>query len=333
MNLPQVILGKSIVVNGVSTNGRIKIDNRSSKDYIAASNLYGGVDRAYGIRELSGYIWGYGDLPPVFPNQSFDLQFTLDGSKAVAVGTGGNDGVRCLGIEIFANPYEQNKENAVYYIVHFGGMGTDFSDASVPTDVTQPRIYSTKSLGVKFGYWNKTTHALVYTEPCYFAGMHLKIVAYADPDWSSCMNGIAYYPAGQLDWSLELTKRTSVWPIDTNPAVVPPMLTGQPASTPSVVNADGDYPFPDLDSVLAIQMATRTNADLSFNSYWQLLYGMLSAKSGDFNQKTTKPLTVDYTFEKSTSMYSRNADTGWSAGQIAYVTGSPGSTVTTQKWP
>lgn len=361
MNVPEIIIAKSVVVNftaaggtatAFSTNGRLKIDNRSSKDYIAASNLQGGVDRPLGIRELNGYAWDYGDVPPinsntslpVKPNDLIDIAFTLDGATAVQVASSGT-GVRVRALEVFVNPYTEGKENVVYYIVHIGGAGTDFSaTASIPTDSTTPRIYSTKSLGVQFAYWVPTGHtyngttgpALTWTQQCHYAGMHLKIQAIADPDWSSCLNGIAYYPAGLIDASIELGKRIQTWPIDTNPANVPPMLTGQPVATPGSVNSSGDLAFPDLDSIVGIRMVTQVNSDLSPNSYWELLYGMLGQKSGEFNQKSTKPISVEYVFEKCGSMASRSANTGYDVGHIVYKTGiaSDGSGGTSyQIWP
>ncbi len=65
-NIPQIITGKNVVVNGVSTLGLVKIDNRASKAVVQASNLSGGADRPDGIRELNGYYWAWGDTPPVF---------------------------------------------------------------------------------------------------------------------------------------------------------------------------------------------------------------------------------------------------------------------------
>lgn len=266
-----IILGQDVVVNGISTLGKIKIDNRSTKSPMLASNLQGGADRPEGIRELQGYYWAWGDTPPVFPNDLFDLRFTLDGNTAVEVvnGSVAGIGVRCRAIEIFAEPFDPKQDNMVYYLVHFGGAGNDFStSATVPTDTSAPVKYSTRGLGLQ----------LDDATVCYIAGMHLKIQALAEPDWSSCLNGIAYFPAGPIDWSFNFAQRVKAWP--------------QPATPGSLV-------YPDLDGVKKIYMATQTNADLSFKAGWTLEYGKLGRKSGEFDHKSRTPMTVEYLMEKS----------------------------------
>ena len=365
MQIPQIITAKALAVaynngtrssgaNPLSTTGRLKIDNRCSQDRTGASNLKGGFDRPNGIRELAGYAWAWGDLSPVFPNDLFDLSFTLDGLNAVQIASGDSSysGVRCRGLDIIVEPYEKNKKNLVYYIINIGGAGNDFSAAdAVPSDTSTPQLLSTKSLGVQFGYWSPTAHALVWSEPCYFTHMRLSIEAVADADWSSCLNGIAYFPAGTIDWKLQLGQRTNRWPIPVSPnAGLPYMLAngalpgytlsqpppsvaitnaaGVTTTGPGSLNSSGDLAYPDLDSVVGIRMATQVNADLSFKAYWQLLYGMLDAKSGEFDHDNPDPLQVAYVYEKCGSPSARTNDTGYDAGSISYVNGG-----TTQFWP
>ena len=362
MNLSEIITGKDLTATfnpgggslAFSTLGRVKIDNRSVKTPIAASNLKGGLDRSQGVRELAGYIWDYGDAPPlytptsdnnaikygssrpIFPNDLLDLAFTIDKAKAVQIASSGT-GVRFRGLEVVVSPAVDGEESNVFYILHIGGAGTDFTaTATIPNDGTAPVILPVKSLGVKLAYYNASTHSLVWSPVCYFAGMHLKITADSDPDSSSCLNGVSYHPAGNIDWSLMLGKRVSQWPIPTSPAAVPPMLTGQaapsvPNTNPGSANSAGDLVYPDLDSVVGIQMATRLNADLTFNSYWQMLYGILGQKSGEFRSKSTKAQVVEYTFDKCSSMASRTGDTGWDAGSVVYSYNNGAATYTL--WP
>ena len=360
MDVPQIIVAKSLAVaynNGtrssgaqpLSTTGKIKVDNRSSKDRTGASNLSGGFDRPDGIRELAGYMWAWGDCPPIFTNDLFDVVFTMDGVRAVQIVGSGNTGVRCRGIEVVVEPYSKGKKNLVYYIVNTGGAGNDFTDAGLVTgiaslpDTTAPTFLNTKSLGVQFAYWNPSTHALVWSKPCYHTHMRLTIDAAADADWSSCLNGIAYFPEGTIDWRLQLGQRTNRWPIPVSPnAGLPYMLTSQPApsdpsTNPGSMNTSGDLVYPDLDSVVGVRMATQVNSDLSFNSYWQLLYGKLAAKIGEFDHDSLDPMEVAYVFEKCGSPPSKTADTGYDVGSIAYVTGQTGGGgtggSTTTFWP
>jgi hypothetical protein len=352
MNLPQIITGKNVVVayntgsgyTGVSTGAKIMIDNRSSKSPLMASNLSGGADRPQGIRELNGYFYAYGDLPPVWPNQLFDLSFTMDGVGAVQIASTSpaGAGVRCRGFELVVEPYTEQKKNAVYYVVHFGGAANDFSVGSVPSDSSAPKIYCTKSLGLSLSYWNPSTHALVWSSPCYVAGMQLKVMSLADPDWPSCVKGIAYHPSGTTDWSLKLGQRQNLWPLPVSPNPgANPMLTSQPAPSvpdtkPGSVNSSGDLAWPDLDSVNGVRISTQLNNDLSTLARWELLYGMLGQKQGLFDHESLKALTVDYLMEKCGSPPSRSADTGYDVGHILYTTGiatdGSGGTSTTY-WP
>lgn len=256
-----IILGRNVVVNNVSTLGGLRLDNRSEKSPVHASNLSGGVDRVCGIRKLQGYYWAYGDTPPVFPNDLFSLSFTLNGAADTWAQ---NTSVRCRGIEVIADAYDERQENAVYYIVHFGGAGVDFTTGSgaAPTDSTQPAKYCTKGLGLKLDG--------VLQE--YIAGMHLRVVAIADEDTNSTLNGIAFYPAGDIDWTFEYTQRVKQWPVT-----------------------------PALDSVVTIQMATQLTAGLAFLRYWELAFGQLASKESQFDRKTRKPLSVQRTYEKCTS--------------------------------
>ena len=365
MNIPAILTGKNVVaafntgggVAPVSTLGRLKIDNRASQDFIAPSNMGGGVDRPDGIRELNGYFVAYGDAPPVttltgtnsgtgtggtrplFVNDLCDLIYTIDGLTGVQVVGSGNTGVRLRALEVFVEPYTKEKTNLVYYNLSFGGAGNDFSLASsAPTDTSSPIELSTKSLGMQFAWWNiatvltpPATHQLIWSPLCYFAGMRLKIVAYADMDYSSCLNGIGYYPAGNIDFTLELGERLNRWPIPVSPnAGAPYMIPGQPTTSPfsgpGTRNAGGDLVYPDLDSVVGCRMITRVNSDLSPNSYWELLYCMLDSKGGEFDRRTREFMTVNFLFERCSAPQSQVSDTGWALGHIAYVTGvQPGS--------
>ena len=244
----ELILGKDVVVNGVSTLGHVKIDNSSEKGRMQASNLGGGVDRPDGIRMLKGYYYAYGDTPPVFVNDLFNLTFTLNGLTGTQ-----NTSVRCLGLEIFANAYEPGKDNLVFYVVHFGGAGVDFTTGSAAGDNTAPSILNTKGLGL-----NLSGAVLPY-----IAGMHLKIEALADPDWNSSLNGIAFYPRGDIDWMLDWTQRVNEFSLT-----------------------------PDLDSIHAVTM--QTNGLVG----WHLEYGKLGKRGGTFDHKTKLPLTMDYILEK-----------------------------------
>lgn len=360
MNVPQILTAKALAVaynNGsrsshgaLSTTVKVKIDNRSSKEGTSASNLSGGVDRPMGVRELAGYMWAWGDKPPIFVNDLFDLIFTMDGVYAVQIVGAGNTGVRCRGIEVIVEPYDKQKKNFVYYLVHIGGAGSDFSDAGLVSgladlpDTTQPTLLNVKSLGVQFAYWVPTGQtlngtvgpALTWSPLCYYAGMKLSISALADPTWASCLNGIAYFPPGTIDWKLELGQFLERWPIPK--AVnsgVPYMLPGEPGATPGTYNINGDAVYPDLDAVVGIRMVTRVNSNLTANSYWQLLYGTLSEKAADLDHDSSQSMQVRYVFEKAGSMLSRTNDTGYSVGSISYVTGdnTGGSPTTTQFWP
>lgn len=316
----------------VSTTGKIKFVNVAGKDGTAASNLSGGVDRPMGVRDITGsYLYAWGDCPPMFPNDLFDLSFTMDGATAVQIAGAGNTGVRCRGIEVVVEPYDKKKKNLVYYIAHLAGAGDDVSaTGTVPSDTTDPTLLSVKSLGVQLAYWNPTTHALVWSTVCYFAGMRLLIQALANPAWPSCLNGIAYTPAGNIDWRLELGECLDEWPIPRTPnSGLPYMLTSEPASTPGALNASGDLVYPDLDCVVGARMITRVNAALTPVAYWQLLYGTMSEKSGEFDHDSRDPMIVNFVFEKCGSMLSRTGDTGYDVGSIAYVNNG----VTTTFWP
>ena len=296
-----------------------------------ASNLRGGVDRTNGIRELTGYFYAYGDTPPVFPNDLFDLQFTLDGVGGVQVADSGG-GVRCRAIEIIVEPYDPEKKNLVQYIVYFGGAGNDFTTWSPSTNNAWPIYYPTKGLGLQLAYWDGSQ--LQWDTLCYVAGMKLRIEALADADYSSCLNGIAYFPPGDIDWSLTVSQRTNLWPLPVSPNVSPPMLaySGGHQAPPSIPNANpgsvnatgaGDLVWPDLDAIVGVRMNTQLNSDTTVKAFWQLLYAMCDRKGGTFDHKTKLPLTVEYLLEKCTSMPSKAS---WDVGSIT----TPGSVT---KWP
>ena len=280
--VPALTIASSGTAVPISTLGKIKYDNRAEHKIQQASNLGGGVARPKGIRMLNGYFYAWGDTPPCFPNDLIGVNFTLDGVHCAT-----NPCLRCTAIEIMVEPYSEDKKNKVYYVVYFTGAGFDFAEFTAVgndpiLDTTQPIELSTKSLGLGIGGVGSFTAgtgggiggAWAGTVVPYVESMKLRVEALATPDWNSSLNGIAFTPRGDIDWHLKLVQRVNRW------------------STPA------DTLIGDLDGVQALLMATRLNANLSFNTGWALEWGDLTSKAGDFDHASTKILTAEYEFEK-----------------------------------
>lgn len=271
-----------------STLGRIKFDNRAEHSPQMASNLAGGVARPPGTRFLKGYFWAYGDTPPLWPNDLFGCNFTLDGVTGHSVC---NPCLRCTAIEVVVEPYSEENRNKCFYICHFAGAGFDFtafteSGNDPQHDTTQPQEFPTKSLGLGIGGRGSISVAGGLTVMAgtngqagsgvvlpFVESMRLRIEALATQAWPSNVNGIAFTPRGTIDWTLKVVQCVNQWSLPSDP------LIG------------------DLDATQALLMATRLNNNLSFQAGWGLEYGDLTQKSGEYDHGT-KILTTEYTFEK-----------------------------------
>ena len=153
--------------------------------------------------------------------------------------------------EVIYTDYEENKDNLVYYVVHFGGAGTDFTTGSPVSDNSSPIKICTKGLSCVFG-----------TDPPlpYVAGMHLKVEALADPDWNSSLNGIAFYPQGDIDWTFDYSQRVNQFALT-----------------------------PDLESLHQITMQTS-------GAGWLFSWNKLLRRGKTWDRKTRKALTNDFQY-------------------------------------
>jgi len=292
----------------LGTLSRLKFDNRTEHSIQQASNLGGGVARPpAGIRMLKGYLWAWGDTTPLWPNDLFGCNFTLDGVAGHSVT---NPCLRCTAVEVIADAYDEQKKNKVFYVCHFAGAGFDFapfteSGSDPQVDTSQPAEYSTKGLGIGLGPQGSISVVGGKTVMAWSGGsagrvipfvesMHFTARALADPDWNSSLQGIAFTARGDIDWELQVRQRINQW------------------STPY------DPVIGDLDSVQSLLMATRLNSDLSFATGWGLEGAHLGAKVGEYDHGT-KILTTDYTFEKTIIP---NGSGGFLIGSVTDPTGT-----------
>jgi hypothetical protein len=193
-----VLTGKSMVISGVSTAVAIEMALIDHTEPSFASNDSGGADRAPGNTDFMGTIRGFGNtMPavtnPLFPNQTFTLDFTTDGGTSVSVAN-----TMVYGLDIWVPTYDPKEENWVEYRVHFccGGTWPTFSVGSAPTDASNPTKYSVKGLGC----------AVAGTTIPYVRSQLLSIRSMAESSVNSSLNGIYARPLGNIDWTFRYTR-------------------------------------------------------------------------------------------------------------------------------
>src|SRR3989304_5088396 len=126
--LTDIITGKDVVVTygGVSVNqlSNIEIAREVTAEAIFHSAGQGGAERAEGNVDFTGAYVAWGHTPVLFPNNTFTLAFSLNGSGGGLTAAG----VFCTGIDIIVPTYDPRQQNGIYHKVLFGAGGTDLSD-------------------------------------------------------------------------------------------------------------------------------------------------------------------------------------------------------------
>lgn len=188
------ITGKNVAVNGVANGGAIRLVRTVDSSEIVTSAFDGGAERNEGNVDFEGLFNAWGHTPTVFPNDTFTLAFTLDGGTTSSGLTAAS--TRCTGIDIVVPVYDKSKRNGVYYSVFFGCNGTDFSTGGA-TPAVSVAIPNVKGLACSFGGVDQTC----------VKNMKLSIRAInADPNVSSCTDGVYERPEGVIDWEFTYVK-------------------------------------------------------------------------------------------------------------------------------
>jgi hypothetical protein len=188
MPVPDVITGRDARVNGVSTLGHFRIVKTSIAGPIRTSNTSGGVARGCGTIDWEGYYYAYGHTPPVWLNE----QFTFSGTLANEETTGG--AAICTGIDIIIPQKPQaNMKNYISYVVHFGAMGADLTNATETiADSSAPAIYCASGLKLKLDNVEETDIEEVQIS------LRSAVAKFAN----SSTNGFMKRTPGNIDWTV-----------------------------------------------------------------------------------------------------------------------------------
>jgi len=109
----------------------------------AASNTVKGTNRAAGILDWTGQYFAYGATPAVFP-----------GDAMTFVGTGAGNTTGCSGTAICERMqvlWEQEKNDYVQHIVHYGGNGDLTLTGNTGADSSYPNPVASSTLVIKYG--------------------------------------------------------------------------------------------------------------------------------------------------------------------------------------